>query len=84
MLFGHSPPYVHMKVFGCLVFAALSYKEQDKFKARGVPCVFLGYSATPKGYKLWELQTNKIRVSRDVKFEARIFPFHKDSAHAYM
>jgi len=84
MLFGHPPTYDHIKVFGCLVFAAPSYKEQDKFKARGVPYVFLGYSSTQKGYKLWELHTNKIRVSRDVKFEEHIFPFHQDSAQAYM
>lgn len=23
----------------------------DKFKARGVPCVFIGYPQTQKGYK---------------------------------
>ena len=40
MLFGRPPTYDHMKVFGCLVFAAPSNKEQGKLEARGPPYVF--------------------------------------------
>uniref|UniRef100_A0A803LDK5 GAG-pre-integrase domain-containing protein n=1 Tax=Chenopodium quinoa TaxID=63459 RepID=A0A803LDK5_CHEQI len=39
---------------------------------------------TQKGYRLMELETKKIFVSRDVKFEETIFPFHKDSLDKYM
>jgi len=84
MLFGHPPNYDHMRVFSCLAFAATPRKESNKFKARGLPCVFLGYFATQKGYKLLDLHSNKMFVSRDVKFEEHIFPFHKDSSVAYM
>jgi len=73
-----------MKVFGCLAFTTPSFRESDKFQPRGIPCVFLGYSASQKGYKLLSLVDHKIRVSRDVIFEENIFPFHKDSAQAYM
>jgi len=83
-LFGHAPTYDHVKVFGCLAFATPSFREIDKFQPRGIPCVFLGYSATQKGYKLLSLLNNKIRVYRDVIFEESIFPFHKDSLQAYM
>jgi len=84
MLFGKPPNYDHFKIFGCLVFAATQYREHDKFQPRGIPCVFLGYSATQKGYKLLDLTTNKVFVSRDVKFEEHIFPFHNNSHQAYM
>ena len=71
-------------MFGGLAFTATPRKELDKFKARGLPYVFLGYLVTQKGYKLLNLQSSKIFVSRDVKFEEHIIPFHNNSAAAYM
>lgn len=56
----------------------------DKFKPRGIPCVFLGYPSTQKGYKLLNLTTNKCFVSRDVTFMEYVFPFHPDSKSKYM
>lgn len=73
-----------MKVFGCLAFASNPKMDTDKFKARGIPCVFLGFPTTQKGYKLMDIQTRAIFVSRDVKFVESIFPFHKDSSCAYI
>ena len=70
-----TPPYQHMKVFGCLAFASNPIKTGDKFQPRGVPCVFLGYPATQKGYKLLNLLTDQTFVSRDVVFHEHIFPF---------
>ena len=67
-LFNKPPSYAHMKVFGCLVFASNPQLDSDKFKARGIPCTFLGYSSTQKGYKLLNLQTHATFVSRDVRF----------------
>ena len=83
MLFGHPPDYDHMRVFGCLAFACPS-KELDKFQARGPPCIFLGYSATQKGYKILNVHDNRITVLRDVIFEEHIFPYHKSSITHYM
>ena len=39
-----SPPsYDHLRVFGCLAFAVNPNLDTDKFKYRGVPCVFIRY-----------------------------------------
>ena len=73
-----------MKVFGCFVFASNPKIDTHKFKARGMPCVFLGYPASEKGYKLMDIQTRAIFVSRDVRFVENVFPFQKDSLCAYI
>jgi len=72
-----------MKVFGCLAFASNPSKTGDKFQPKGIPCVFLGYPATQKGYKLLNLLTHQTFVSRDVVFHEHIFPFHQSSLQQY-
>lgn len=69
------PLYNHLKTFGCLVLASNPSRKRDKFSARGVPCVFLGYPQSQKGYKLLNLTNNVIFVTRDVKFYENIFPY---------
>lgn len=56
-----------MKAFGCLAFAYNPEHHKDKFKARGVTCLFLGYPLKQKGYRLLNLLTNLTFDSRDVK-----------------
>lgn len=75
VLFKTPPTYLHLKVFGCLVMAKNPSRNKDKFAERGVPCVFLGYPQTQKGYKLLNLNTNQTFVSRDVKFHENIIPY---------
>ncbi|XP_060210247.1 uncharacterized protein LOC132637121 [Lycium barbarum] len=54
---------------------------QGKFEPRAKSCVFLGYSDNKKGYKCLDLETKKIIVSRDVKFEEESFPFATASSN---
>nr|GFA67669.1 putative ribonuclease H-like domain-containing protein [Tanacetum cinerariifolium] len=42
---------------------------------RGKPGVFLGYPPGTKGYKVFDLETKRIVLSRDVNFHEKIFPF---------
>ncbi|KAD4887930.1 hypothetical protein E3N88_20003 [Mikania micrantha] len=51
----------------------------DKFEARGKPGVFLGYPQGTKGYKIFDLESKKIIVSRDVNFHEDKFPFDQFS-----
>ncbi|XP_075633672.1 uncharacterized protein LOC142606162 [Castanea sativa] len=46
-----------------------------KFDSRAIPYVFLGYPFNIKGYKVRNLHTRKISVSRDIIFHESIFPF---------
>lgn len=84
VLFGKPPSYDHLKIFRCLTFATNPAFPNDKFSPRGVPCVFLGYPSTQKGYKLLNLTTMLTFVSRDVRFNETIFPFLTTSVNSYM
>ena len=79
VLLGTAPVYDHLRVFGCLAIASNTSRVADKFEARGVPCVFLGYPQHQKGYKLLNLLTHSRFVSRDVVFYEHIFPYSKAS-----
>ena len=49
VLFGKRPSYAHIKTFGCLCYAHNHSRGRDKFDARAVRCMFLGYPNGQKG-----------------------------------
>ncbi|XP_074293169.1 uncharacterized protein LOC141620115 [Silene latifolia] len=50
-------------------------RSKDKFNERGVPCVFIGYPKSKKGWKLYDPKPGKFFESRDVIFYENTFPF---------
>lgn len=68
MVFEKKLDYVQLKVFGCLAMSHNESTKHDKFCPRGVPCTFLEYPSTNKGYKLMNMLTQQLFLSRDVKF----------------
>jgi hypothetical protein len=76
-LFKITPPYSHLKVFGSLCYAATLSHNRHKFAPRSRECLMLGYPFGTKGYRLLDLKTHQIFVSRDVIFHETIFPFYQ-------
>lgn len=66
--------YSSVKVFRCLSYATNISIHKTKFDQRAYKCVFIGYSPGQKAYKLYNIDTKHIIVSRDVAFHEEIFP----------
>ena len=43
--------------------------RDSKLETRAKKSVFLGFSMGVQGYRIWRPETQKVKVSRDVKFE---------------
>lgn len=62
-----------MRNFGCLCYAHLSKKPQDKSAPRVKPSIFVGYPGGQKGYNIYDLEDKRIYVSE--QFFKDIYPF---------
>lgn len=78
LLYGKIPDYSFLRIFGCLAYATNSGIHKSKFEPRAQKCIFIGFSPGQKAYKLYNLDTEKILVSRDVVFYEDIFPFQAE------
>ena len=74
-LFGASPNYSKLRVFGCLCYPWLRPYTTNKLQPRSTPCVFLGYSLTQSAYLCFDPTTSRMFISRHVLFVENKFPF---------
>jgi hypothetical protein len=65
---GKKPSIRHLHVFGCEAYAHVPMEKRSKLENKAVKCIFIGYSAGVKGYKLWDPVTSKVLYSRNVIF----------------
>lgn len=66
VLTGKKPDYSKIRIFGCLCYASTSQKQRHKCQPRSPA----GY----KGYKIMDLESNVIFISRNVEFHENVFP----------
>ena len=67
-LFGYKPNYKHLRIFGCTCYILKATSEYSKLDAKAARCIFLGYSENQKGYRCYDWDAKKIRISRNVVF----------------
>lgn len=71
---GIKPPVKNMR------FSYVSQVKRDKLDKKTEPGVFIGYSSISKAYRIFQSQSGKIIVSRDVKFlEDEQWDWNEDS-----
>lgn len=75
LLKNKTPYYDSLKVFGCLCYNSTSTKQRHMFSHRAKACYFLGYLTRFKGYKLLNLETHTVFISRNVVFHEGLFRF---------
>ncbi|CAL1405320.1 unnamed protein product [Linum trigynum] len=75
LLLGKPPSYSHLRSLGCLVYVKDNHHGLRKFDPRGRAGVFIGYPASQRGYRVYDLATKVITTSRDITFLEDIFPF---------
>lgn len=68
VLYKKQPDYMRMKPFGCLAYAAKTLPNKSKFIPRASKCIFLGYVSGRKCYQLYDMDNERIILSRDVFF----------------
>ncbi|GAA0152908.1 hypothetical protein LIER_37590 [Lithospermum erythrorhizon] len=77
-MFSAPPDISHLKIFGYLCYIANTMPYKTKFDQRSVPGIFIGYPSQNKGFKIYNITTKQVVVSRDVLFHEHLFPFHKN------
>ena len=68
------PKLNFLKTFGCKALVHIPNEKRSKFDNRSKVYYFVGYSQNSKGYRLVDLESKKVVVSRDVNFFENIFP----------
>src|SRR3954467_5093780 len=68
ILLGANKFTVPPKVFGCTCFVRDYRPSVGKLDPESIRCIFVGYSASQKGYKCWCPTERRLFVSMDVTF----------------
>ena len=75
-LFDSIPSYSSFRSFGCACYPLLRPYSKHKSFPRSVQCVFLGYPSNAKGFLGFDPVLSLFFVSRHVKFDEIVYPFH--------
>ena len=71
MAFKVKPSMDNLRVFGSQGYAHIDVTKRTKLDPHSFRCMFLGYAENVKGYRVVDLETSKIQVSRSVKLDER-------------
>ena len=56
-------------MFGCIGHVHILDKNKRKLNDKSLQCVFLGLSQESKAYRMYDLVSKRVIISRDVVFE---------------
>lgn len=68
MWFGRKPELKHLRLFGCSGYMMIPAAKRSKLDVKALKMTFVGYSAEHKAYRMLDMSTGQIHISRDVRF----------------
>ncbi|KAF1313360.1 Copia protein, partial [Globisporangium splendens] len=72
-MFNKSKPSVkHMRVFGCLAYVLTPKEKRLKWDPKSQPGLFMGYEESSKAYRVYDIEGDKVVISRDVNFDEAV------------
>lgn len=66
--FNKKPSLDHFKIFGCEAWVQIPKEKRKKMEVKSRKMVFVGYSNQHKAYRFLDTSSDRITISRDVKF----------------
>lgn len=70
-----------IRVFGCRAMVKISDSKRKKLDKKSFECVFVGYADNTKGYRLLNIKTKQLVVSRDVVFFLKMLLLRQIKKH---
>ncbi|KAB2597276.1 Sc-RNase [Pyrus ussuriensis x Pyrus communis] len=68
---GRKPGVKHLKIFGSMCYIHIPSQKRHKLEETGEKIVFVGYGNCEKGYRVFNLRTQKVELSRSVIFDEK-------------
>uniref|UniRef100_A0AAV1TS81 Polyprotein n=1 Tax=Peronospora matthiolae TaxID=2874970 RepID=A0AAV1TS81_9STRA len=65
------PTLDHLRVFGSRGYAHIDEAKRTKLEPKSFRCLLLGYPENVNGYRVYDLDASKVKVSRSVKLDER-------------
>ena len=66
---GHKPTVKHLKVFGSMCYTHVPDQKRHRLEDKAERGIFVGYSSQSKGFKVYNIETKKVIISRDIKVD---------------
>lgn len=76
------PELSHVKVFGTKAYAYIDKQFRNKMDKKANKLILVGYQSESTNYRLWDPETNKITISRNVVFDENIQSKSSDRSDA--
>lgn len=70
-----------LRVLGCRAYAHIHKSERRKLDDTAQELIHIGYEPNSKSYRLWDPATQRIIISRDVRFDESHFPLQDKAIH---
>ncbi|KAE9004319.1 hypothetical protein PR002_g17101 [Phytophthora rubi] len=70
----------HLRVVGSVGYAHIDKAKRTKLEPKSFKCMLLGYAENSKSYRVYDLESNKVKVTRSMKRDERDVDGIYDSA----